>query len=160
MLHREGGVLRGVIVITQGRGLAGWLGKRLSRKLGIPLDNPECGFEVTIQHSDTALYWNRRFAGGSEMVSVFYPMGVWPDGCWIEHIGFMRMRLTVDVIDGGWYWRMLGISIGGLTIPGWLFPRTRAYKRIEHDKYSFFVGFELPVLGTLLSYSGQLDACF
>lgn len=45
-----------------------------------------------------------------------------------------------------------------MCIPLWLLPRTTAYKRIENDRYHFYVGFSLPLLGTLLSYSGNLSA--
>ncbi len=155
-LHQHGGVLRGEVTITHGKGLAGWIGKRLSRKLGIPVGVPECDFEVTIRHSKDALFWNRRFANGGEMTSVFQPVGTWPDGYWIEKTGFVSIKLTVEVIEGGWYWRILGISIGGMPVPLWLFPRSKAYKRIEQGKYCFYVGFDWPLLDTLLSYSGLL----
>jgi hypothetical protein len=40
----------------------------------------------------------------------------------------------------------------------WLVPRSRAYKRIEDGRYRFFVGFTLPFLGEVFSYSGLLEA--
>jgi hypothetical protein len=45
-----------------------------------------------------------------------------------------------------------------LALPLALLPRARAYKRIEAGRYRFEVAFVLPVLGTVLSYGGLLDA--
>jgi hypothetical protein len=67
------------------------------------------------------------------------------------------MRLTVDINQGGWYWRCLEIRILGLRMPLWLFPNSKAFKMIEDGRYKFYVGFSLPWIGTLLSYSGSLS---
>src|SRR5690349_12564436 len=98
-LHRDGGRLHGTVAIRSGRGIA--------RSLGIPLDRAERGFEVEIRHLDDALVWRRRFDDGNEMVSRFEPVGAWPDGCWIERTGAVRLDLAVDIVDGGWRWRMV-----------------------------------------------------
>ena len=45
----------------------------------------------------------------------------------------------------------------GVRVPLWLLPRTEAYKRIDADHYHFHVGFSLPLLGLLFSYSGALQ---
>lgn len=66
------------------------------------------------------------------------------------------MRLTVDVKEGGWYWRCLQMRLFGIRLPLWLFPNSQAFKRIEDGRYRFYVGFTLPWLGTILSYSGAL----
>jgi len=157
-LHRHGGTLRGTADIELGRGLAGWIGRRLARRLGIPVDRPQVALQVDIRHHDGGLHWGRRFGDRHEMLSVFTPVGVWPDGYWIERTGFLDLRLTIDVIDGGWYWRPLSARAGLFTVPLWLTPGSRAYKRIESGRYVFHVGLALPLLGTALSYGGALEA--
>jgi Domain of unknown function (DUF4166) len=157
-LHRVGGRLSGTITIEFGQGLAGWAGRRLARRLGIPIDRRERGFAVEIRHDEGVLHWNRLFDNGSRMISQFRPVGTWPDGYWVESTGPLRLTLTVDVIEGGWYWRPLRVAIGRLRLPLMLFPRTEAYKRVEAGRYRFRVAFALPVLGMILSYGGLLDA--
>lgn len=158
-LHRRGGVLQGEVRIGLGRGLAGWLGRRLAARLGLPPPPDRLPFEVRIAHPAQQLSWDRWFDDGRvRMHSLFRPVGCWPTGYWLETTGFLRLCLTVDVIDGGWHWRCLGVRIAGLTLPPWLFPRSRAYKCIDDGRYRFHVGFALPLLGTLLWYEGLLDA--
>jgi hypothetical protein len=157
-LHRNGGTLKGVVDIELGYGIAGWVGRRLARTLGMPTDAPRRGFEVDIRHDATCFTWSRRFDNGALMSTVFEPVGTWPNGYWVERTGTARVKLTVDVIDGGWYWRALGITAGGLSLPLWLFPRSSAYKRIDDGKYVFGVEFALPLLGMALRYRGALDA--
>ncbi len=157
-LHRRGGVLRGDIAIDTGRGLAGLIGRRLARRLGMPVDRSRCGFEVQIAHEADALLWRRRFDNGSSMVSRFVPYDRFPTGSWTEQTGPLQLRLGVDVVDGGWHWRLREARWQGWRIPLALLPRSQAGKRIVDGRYAFEVDFRLPLLGSILRYGGLLDA--
>jgi hypothetical protein len=74
----------------------------------------------------------------------------------IEETGSLKMTFTVDIAEGGWHWRCLSVSFMSVPLPTWLFPRSKAYKTIVGDKYRFHVGFAVPLLGTVLSYGGDL----
>jgi Domain of unknown function (DUF4166) len=128
-LHLQGGVLVGDVHIQVGRGLAGVLGRRLARKMGIPIDQPRCHLRVVISHCAQQLYWARSFGTGTgtkDVLSVFNAAGRYPSGHWMERTGAMHFKMTVAVIDGGWHWRALGASLHGLPLPiSWL-PRSRA----------------------------------
>jgi hypothetical protein len=156
-LHCHGGTLAGEVTIRAGMGIAAWFGRRLARSLGIPAGQERCGFEVEIGHAGNTLLWQRRFESGARMLSVFEPVGTWPDGYWVERTGPFALRLTVDVIDQGWHWRVLGASYRGVPIPRWALPVSRAWKRIEDGRYRFKVEFAMPMLGTVLAYGGMLD---
>jgi hypothetical protein len=157
-LHRNGGTLAGEVRIETGVGVAGWIGRRLARRLGIPTNNPTCGFTVDIRHAEDGMHWDRHFTGYGDMRSLFRPVGSWPTGRWVERSGPVSLKLAVDVVEGGWYWRLIGAAIGGLPLPLRLFPRTDAYKRIENASYCFAVAFSLPLLGKVLGYRGVLQA--
>jgi hypothetical protein len=157
-LHRRGGTLHGDVDIQFGTGVAGWLGRRMARRIGIPTCSARMPFEVRISHTHDALQWDRRFGADQWMESTFTPRGTWPDGCWIECTGAVTLRLRIEVIDGGWYWRCVGARLGRMPLPLWLLPTTRAYKAVRAGKYVFHVGLALPALGKLLSYEGVLDA--
>ncbi|MCO7223361.1 DUF4166 domain-containing protein [Pleionea sp. CnH1-48] len=156
-LHLNGGALNGVIQIKYAQGLPGWIARRLAQKLNIPAAG-EHELKVQIEHKDDGLHWNRCFNQQSWVRSVFTPVGTADKGYWIETTGPLTLRLTVDIADGGWYWRCLSIRAFGLPLPLWLFPQSKAYKRIENGGYRFFVGFRMPLVGELLSYSGLLKA--
>lgn len=155
-LHREGGWLSGEVDLAFGRGLAGWLGRRLARRMALPMQAGRVAMEVRIRHTGSVLSWSRRFGRAHYTPSLFEPVGRWPTGYWLERTGALHMRLTVDVREGGWYWRVLGARLHGIPLPIALLPRSHAYKRIEGDAYRFEVAFVAPLLGSLLRYGGTL----
>ena len=155
-LHRHGGKLSGVVHIEVPKGLGGFVGRRLAEKLGVPTNGVEHHLEVDISHRNGYLLWERCFDGKQRMTSLFRPIGNKSDGYWLEETGPISMALTVDCPDGGWHWRCLVIRIYKMRLPMWFFPQSKAYKLIEDGKYRFYVGFSLPIIGPVLSYSGKL----
>ncbi|OED38143.1 hypothetical protein AB833_20915 [Chromatiales bacterium (ex Bugula neritina AB1)] len=160
-LHTRGGTLSGEVEIAFGRGVAGVLGRRVARKLGIPVsggENAQCNtLQVIIKHSDSQLFWDRNFNNTHEMKSVFKPHGRYPSGYWSENTGALALQLHVEIIDGSWHWVQKSVSIKGIPLPMWLLPRTVAYKTVIDGNYVFSVTVTAPLLGKLLSYSGHLN---
>lgn len=91
-LHRRGGRLIGNVKIATGNGFSGWLGRRLAKSIGIPVDKRRRGFVVEIRHTDKTLDWSRRFDNGAVMFSRFEPVGAWPEGYWKEESGGASRR--------------------------------------------------------------------
>jgi hypothetical protein len=161
-LHRHGGRLRGQVEVRVGQGaVAGWLGRRIAIKMGVPVGAKPEALEVTISHTASDLVWSRAFidaqGNAHPMVSTFKAVGHWPDGHWLEHSGALQFKLTVDILEGGWHWRVLAARLHGVPLPTALLPQSRAYKRIEDQRYRFQVRFVAPIFGELLSYHGLLD---
>lgn len=155
-LHTHGGILKGDVTISYGKGLCGFIGRRLAKKLGVPPPGSH-QLEVTIFHTKQALHWHRNFDNQGEVKSVFIPHGRKKHGgYWLEKTGSIEFLLDVDVINSGWHWRCIQAKAFGLSLPQFLLPRTTAYKQVEHNQYRFYVGFTLPLLGELLCYSGLL----
>ncbi len=157
-LHRQGGKLHGGVRIEFAKGVAGMLGRRLAIKMGVPITDGAHTLAVTIFHADGRLHWYRCFDETQHMRSIFTPVGTMDAGYWLENTGPVELVLTVDVLAGGWHWRCLSMRFWRIPLPLWLFPKSKAYKKIEADKYRFYVGFALPGFGTILSYSGLLEA--
>jgi hypothetical protein len=155
-LHRHGGELKGEVEVSIPVGLPGIFGRLLARKLSVPAEGVRHAFSVRVSHHADGLHWDRCFDERTVMASVFAPVGSKIQGYWLERTGPLRMRLTVDIIDGGWHWRCLQLRWRAVPLPMWLFPKSRAFKLIENEHYRFYVGFSLPLLGTVLSYSGLL----
>ncbi|MEY4562575.1 MAG: hypothetical protein RLZZ618_1852 [Pseudomonadota bacterium] len=156
-LHFHGGQLEGPVQITLGKGLAGWLGTRFARRLGIPFPAPGQRLTVDIHSDADGLHWGRRFAGGHHFDSVFTPVGQFPDGHWIEHSGRMRLALGVTLQDGAWHWQPRRAWLGRWPLPMALMPRMQAHKAVDGKHYRFLVRVCLPLIGMLLSYTGQLQ---
>jgi len=155
-LHLDGGRLTGRVQVAYGNGLAGVLGRRLAKKLNIPPAGDQA-LIVNISHHEDGLHWDRLFNNAKEMKSTFMPVGNIKNGYWLETTGPLQIKLTVEIKDGGWYWKNLSYKFLGIPLPRWLFPQTEAYKYIENGKYQFYVGFSIPFLGRLLSYGGLLS---
>lgn len=155
-LHREGGTLTGRVQVEYGPGIAGWIGRRIAAKTGAPQTTGMVGFCVEIRHTGDALVWSRTFESGAQMRSLFRPHGAFPDGYWSESTGGVELHLGVDIREGGWRWVPQRCKVRGIPLPLWLVPRTDAYKTVVGDQYRFAVTLSLPVLGKLMSYSGDL----
>ena len=95
-LHIDGGKLSGDIEVRYGEGIAGIIGKRLAKKLGIP-DAGIHQLTVNISHHKNGLQWDRLFNGTKEMKSTFEPIGNINNGFWIEKTGPLNIKLTVDI---------------------------------------------------------------
>jgi len=156
-LHVNGGQLKGKVTISYGRGVAGIIGRRFAKRMQLPKTGTH-QLLVSISHDDEYLHWNRRFDDQQSVESLFKPVGQIGNGYWLETTGLLSMKLTVDIKDGGWYWRCLNVNFLDFPLPLWLTPRSNAYKIIENGMYRFHVSFSLPVLGSLVSYQGLLEA--
>ena len=157
-LHNEGGSLSGAVDIKVGAGIAGFIGKRLAKKFGVPIEAGEHKLRVDISHQEDGMHWDRCFDESKIMKSLFVPVGNKDNGYWLEKTGSIHLYLSVDIKESAWYWHSLKTKIKGIRIPAFLLPKTTAYKRIENGSYRFYVGFSLPFVGTVLSYSGLLNA--
>lgn len=162
-LHLHGGQLTGAVNIQCGNGIAGFIGRRLAQKLGVPTDSDTATLTVDIAHSGNALLWNRTFqtsdGSSTTMRSTFTPVGSYPDGYWREATGRLELRLGVDKTGGGWRWIQRGMRLGGVPLLIMFLPSTRAYKTIEDGQYRFEVAVHAPLLGEVLRYGGLLQLC-
>lgn len=157
-LHQKGGELSGQVDICYGEGIAGYIGKRIALKIGLPPVPGKTDFTVIISHDERSLYWSRVFDNQHRVDSVFTPYGYYPEGEWKETTGVLTVGLGVEIKQGDWHWQPKKIEYMGFSFPTILMPKTKAYKKIVNGQYRFYVGMSLPLLGEILSYSGDLTA--
>lgn len=155
-LHERGGTLRGDVEVAFGRGIAGAVGRRIARRLGVPTTSGAHALDVDIRSDAHALHWNRTFDGRDEFRSAFVPSGRYPSGHWIERSGAFSLELGVDVVDGAWHWRRRATRFRGIRVPKLLHPATSASKRVDGGLYRFAVEVRQPLVGKLFAYSGTL----
>lgn len=156
-LHTVGGVLSGEVKVEYGTGIAGLLGARLGKKLGLPPQTESTNLEVDISHTDQAMIWSRQFGGASKsMVSVFTPQGNYQSGHWSETTGGITIELAVEVQQGAWHWVQRATKIKNIAVPELLLPEVTAKKTIADDLYHFEVALQKRGLGLLIRYAGAL----
>jgi len=157
-LHAAGGTLSGDVLVEYGHGIAGLIGKRLGRKLGLPTNAGRTDFEVEISHTETSMIWSRRFASAEQsMTSVFTPYGTYPNGYWTETTGALELKLAAHVQEGGWHWIQRETSFRGRSLPAVVLPALAAHKTVCDGLYRFEVGLSGYGLGLLLGYKGELS---
>ncbi len=154
-LHSQGGRLIGQVDIQVGTGMAGFLGKRIAKKMGIPPVGTY-PFLLSVTYQDRNLIWERGFGSGLQLISVFRPVGSVRTGYWLERTEPVDLHFTVEQIEGGWYWRLLRVRYRDIPLPKFIFPRMEAYKRVQDGCYDFKVAFSFPGIGKLVSYGGKL----
>ena len=156
-LHNSNSNLTGKVQLDYGKGIAKLIGERLGRKLGLPDEAGIHDLNVIIKQKDNQLVWTRIFNQKNIMTSRFIAIGNYPNGYWIEKTGKIIINLNVQINDGGWYWQPKSYQFYKILLPKWLFPATKAYKKITNDQYEFVVSFNAPIIGKLLSYQGILN---
>ncbi|WP_444920009.1 DUF4166 domain-containing protein [Microbulbifer sp. CnH-101-G] len=143
--------------IRFGSGVAGWIGRRMARKLGGPAKAGKVPFSVEIHHSTKTLIWSRTFANSHTFTSEFHPVKTYQQGgYWVESTGPIKIQLGVSTEGGNWQWLQRSVSIFRLPIPTIFRPKVSAGKAIVNELYQFEVKISLPVLGFLFGYSGTL----
>ena len=156
-LHRHGGVLRGPVEVSLGRGVARWLGRIATGRLGLLPAPARNQLQVVVVVDDSALRWSRSFNGGPVLQSVFVPVGRFPTGFWREETGPATATLGVEIRGESWYWMPRSIRLRGTLLPIWLAPKVQAGKSVVDGRYEFSVRISLPVVGQVLSYRGSLS---
>jgi len=73
-------ILEGEVLLTYANGLAGFFGKRIGAKLGLPPSGGAKTLIVEINSNHGRLLWSRVFDSRYKMVSSFTPYGTHPDG--------------------------------------------------------------------------------
>ncbi|MCG8493954.1 MAG: DUF4166 domain-containing protein [Sneathiellales bacterium] len=153
-LYSEGGILKGVVALSYGGGIAGWLGRKWAAKQGLN-DPGKYDFQLQIYEQGSLFIWDRQF-GDAQLLSRFKPIGTITDGYWLETLGPLSLFLNVEIIDSGWHWRIKKAKLSFVRLPLFLFPDMEAHKIVREDMYIFKVSFSYPVLGKLFSYEGKL----
>jgi len=154
--HINGGTLTGFVSLKYGKGFAGFIGRKLGKKLGLPNDGNH-PFTVSTSWQDNSLHWDRTFNNTTRLHSIFVPFGTMKNGYWLEKKEIITLKLTVEIIDSNWHWKTIGFYVGRIPLPQFIFPTLEAYKKVDNSKYKFYVSFSYPLIGQILRYEGDLN---
>lgn len=108
--------------------------------------------EVHIDANDRRERWTRRFGNSRPMQSTLRRKG----NRLTERIGPTSLAFQLREHEGGIDWQLTGISVLGIPLPQSCLDITaRCGARAGY--YSFFVDVQIPGVGRLIRYEGELD---
>ncbi|ROS00249.1 uncharacterized protein DUF4166 [Sinobacterium caligoides] len=145
--HEGSVLLRGEAKVERG----GFFAQLICHLLRLPPARERCLLVVKGEHSPGKMRWNRQF-DDHVMNSKFYRR----DECLVEQLGPLRLQMRLSVENEVLLYRLRKVSCFGVPIPRVLSPLVMAREREEGGFYRFDVSVSLPVIGLLVSYSGNL----
>lgn len=140
--------LEGIVHVERGN----WLARFLCALVGMPPAAEHCRLTVDGEHSAEQMLWQRSF-DGFVMNSCFQRDG----NRLLERLGPIVMRLRLSVVDGVLRYSLEKTRFWGIPVPAFLAPKTEAIEEQYGDWYRFRVRVELPVIGLMIAYGGQLQ---
>lgn len=140
--------LTGEVSVEQGNKLAQWICKLFS----MPPAKAQCCLVVHGHHDANSMTWNRYF-DDYPMDSYFYKDGRYL----VERLGPIHMKMALAVDDGVLTYTLTKTRLLGLPIPTLIAPRVVAVETQVDDQYRFSVNVSMPLVGTLISYSGDMQ---
>jgi hypothetical protein len=75
----------------------------------------------------------------------------------VEKMGPVKLWMKLRVQNTVLEYELVRASIWGVTLPARLAPQLRAFEKEEAGTYVFEVRIDLPILGKLIEYGGQLQ---
>lgn len=140
--------LEGNVYVRHGNGLA----KLFARVLKLPPAGESLRLVVNGYHEVDQMRWQREFEG-HRMQSCFRLKGEYL----VENMGPVKLWMKLGVDQGVLEYHLSKASLWGITIPRIFAPRLNAYEKEVDHHYVFGVRIDLPILGKLIEYSGQLQ---
>ena len=144
-------VAEGTSEITRGQSflarLIGWIAR-------LPAAGSEVPVTVDFMPENGVERWRRTF-GSSGFQTTLGPCER-RKGYLIERLWPMAFLLQVPSDHQGLDMVMRGMSVFGIPIPSFLWPRIAASERVVDDLFAFDVAISMPVAGLVIRYRGRL----
>jgi hypothetical protein len=128
---------------------------RLLRKLGdLPEPKGASPLVFKLIRTEVQERWLRQF-GAAEFASTF--TRVHKQNLLCENAGMFRFYYTLNVKDQRIHWHCVSWSLLGIPLPDGLSPDVEAWEgSTAEGHYQFKVNIQLPLVGHLLGYEGEL----
>ncbi len=143
--------------VERGRGWLAGLGARLTRLPGAATELP---LEVVLDREvvapgagPAAERWERRFGAHPAMTSRLTTRG----GCLVESLGAASLEFRLSAHEGGIRWQAQRLRLFGLPMPASWCDGIAAAESAHEGRYRFDVRVQLPGIGLVVHYRGELD---
>lgn len=137
-------------------GSTNFLAKLMRKIMGFP--EPMAKLPVTVNVSYTEQgreCWTRRF--GNKQFSSYLSLDK-TSQMLIEQFGPVKQYFTLELSNNWLYWRLMHCTMLGIKLPKLLQPQVIANEGVtDDDTYQFVAKVSLPIIGTLVEYSGFLN---
>lgn len=121
-----------------------------------PREGANIPIRVTFDARSGREIWTREFAG-QKLRTVQWLSSMGASTLLAERFGPACIFLDVGQDEQGLYFESRRLTLFGVPLPRFLFPRVAARERVEGGRFVFDVQAELPLLGLLIRYRGWLS---
>ncbi|MCX4027449.1 DUF4166 domain-containing protein [Endozoicomonas sp. SM1973] len=139
--------LHGSVVVKRGNLLA----NLIANIIKMPPANSNCNLDVYGSHNEDVMKWQRHFEN-HVMESTFRLQGDYLT----ESLGPINLLLKLSIINNKLIYNVEQSSIFGITIPKPFQPKLTAFEMEYNGLYRFHVSINLPIIGLLIGYNGDL----
>jgi hypothetical protein len=147
-LHEESIKLQGTVTVKRGFGLA----NLLCRLLALPESSKGAELVVKSIHKNGQMKWVRIFPDCT-LVSKFENC----ENFFVEHIGPLELWMKLRCEEAALVYSLEKIKLYKVTLPRLLNPHLEANEAGSGSTYRFSVRVDLPLLGKLIEYYGELQ---
>jgi hypothetical protein len=141
----------GTLLVTRGRTWLSHLAANIGR---MPKSEERVSVVLEVQPIGERERWVRNF-GEQQLVSIQWM----ENGLLMEQFTSSRLRLAVEVVPGnnGLEFVLRRSYLGPIPIPRWLAPRVTTTAVAAEQGWQLLVRVELPLVGLLIEYCGELQ---
>jgi hypothetical protein len=144
--------LSGLAQIEMKPGLLPWL---ICALMGLPKPGHNVPVTVIFDRWPEIEHWQRRF--GDRYYASKLTTGTGAEkGLLIERMGPITNIFRVEATADALYLTVVGCRFLGMPMPDWLAPRCAATERQKNGDFTFDIPIDLPWLGRLIHYRGQI----
>jgi hypothetical protein len=152
-MHNQPTTASGRASIRRGKNPLAWL---IASMVGFPKAGENMPVQVRFEVTPNGERWTRTFGGQSFSSYQFAGQGR-NAGLLCERFGPMIFAMALVTHDNGFALVLRRWSLGRLSLPLWLGPRSRSQEIVENGRFCFDIELSHPCTGLIVAYRGQLD---
>lgn len=123
--------------------------------MGLPKPGRAVPVTVIFDRMPTTEHWQRRFGNRRYASSLTAGTGA-ETGLLIERMGMITNVFRIEATADALYLTVVRCRFLGVPMPGWLAPRCAVTEQAEDGDFTFDIPIDLPWLGRLIHYRGQI----
>lgn len=135
--------------------MPGLLPSLICALMGLPRPGRNVPVTVIFDRTPMVEHWHRRF--GNRVYASKLTAGTGAEtGLLVERMGVITNVFRIEATTDALHLTVVQCCFLGMPMPGWLAPRCAVAERAENGNFTFDIPIDLPWLGRLIHYRGEL----